>query len=83
MVLTLIFGAWLLWLVPGYLQTGWMHAKLALVALVLIYHFMCRHYMLAFREDRNTRSHVYYRWFNEMPTVVLLAIIILVVVKPF
>ncbi len=83
MVLTLLFGGWLLYLVPGYLYTGWMHAKLALVLLVVVYHFMCRHYMIQFREDRNTKSHVYFRLFNEMPTVVLLAIIILVVVKPF
>ncbi|HEY0961374.1 MAG TPA: protoporphyrinogen oxidase HemJ [Pseudomonadales bacterium] len=83
MVLTLLFGAWMVWLSPGYLLFGWMHAKLALVLLVVIYHFMCRHHMVAFREDRNTKSHVYFRWFNEAPTVVLLAIIILVVVKPF
>ena len=84
MVLTLLFGAWLEYL-RGFtdLQMGWMHAKLALVALVVAYHFMCRHYMIAFRDDRNTKSHVFFRWFNEAPTVVLLVIIILVVVKPF
>lgn len=83
MVLTLLFGGWLLWLFPGYLQTGWMHTKLLLVALLLGYHFMCRHYLHLFRDDRNTHSHGYYRWFNEVPTVLLIAIVILVVVKPF
>jgi protoporphyrinogen IX oxidase len=83
MVLTLVFGAWLLFLIPGYLRTGWMHAKIALVVLVVIYHHMCLYHMKQFREDRNTHSHVYFRWFNEAPTVVLLLIIILVVVKPF
>jgi putative membrane protein len=73
----------MLWLNPGFLQPGWMHAKLALVAVLLVYHFMCRHFMMLFRDDRNTRSHVYYRWFNEVPTVLLLAVVILVVVKPF
>ncbi len=83
MVLTLVFGAWMIFLNPGYLQAGWMHAKIALVVLVVIYHHLCLHHMKRFREDRNTHSHVYFRWFNEAPTVVLLLIIILVVVKPF
>jgi putative membrane protein len=83
MVLTLIFGAWMLYFYPGYVQQGWMQAKIALVVLVVIYHHMCLFHMKQFREDRNTHSHVYFRWFNEAPTVVLLLIIILVVVKPF
>jgi putative membrane protein len=84
MVLTLVFGVWLMYL-RGWvdLQMGWMHAKLALVALVVVYHHLCLYHMKRFREDRNTHSHVYFRWFNEAPTVVLLLIIILVVVKPF
>jgi putative membrane protein len=83
MVLTLVFGAWMLYFYPGFIQTGWMQAKIALVVLVVIYHHMCLYHMKQFREDRNTHSHVYFRWFNEAPTVVLLLIIILVVVKPF
>jgi putative membrane protein len=84
MVLTLLFGIWLEYL-RGWVdfQMGWMHAKLALVALVVVYHHLCLYHMKRFREDRNTHSHVYFRWFNEAPTVVLLLIIILVVVKPF
>jgi putative membrane protein len=60
-----------------------MHAKLALVALVVVYHHLCLYHMKRFREDRNAHSHVYFRWFNEAPTVVLLLIIILVEVQPF
>jgi putative membrane protein len=83
MVLTLVFGAWMLYFYPGFIRTGWMQAKIVLVALVVIYHHMCLYHMKQFRDDRNTHSHVYFRWFNEAPTVVLLLIIILVVVKPF
>lgn len=78
------FGLWLLIAyVPGYLQQGWLHAKLTLVALLIGYHFYCGHLVRVFREDRNTRSHVWFRWFNEAPVLVLIAVVILVVVKPF
>jgi protoporphyrinogen IX oxidase len=83
MVLTLLFGAWMIFLNPAYIQFGWMQAKIALVLLVVVYHHLCLYHMKRFREDRNTHSHVYFRWFNEAPTVVLLLIVILVVVKPF
>jgi putative membrane protein len=84
LVVTLVFGVWLYSFNPGYYaQSGWMHAKLACVALLLVYHGVCRHYLTLFREDRNTHSHVYYRWFNEFPVLLLIAIVILVVVRPF
>jgi len=83
MVLTLLFGAWMIFLNPAYIQLGWMQAKIALVALVVVYHHLCLYHMKRFREDKNTHSHIYFRWFNEAPTVVLLLIIILVVVRPF
>jgi len=84
LVATLVFGVWLYSFNPAYYaQSGWMHAKLAGVALLLVYHGMCRHYLTLFREDRNTHSHVYYRWFNEFPVLLLIGIVILVVVKPF
>ncbi|MAM70137.1 MAG: TIGR00701 family protein [Gammaproteobacteria bacterium] len=83
-VLTVIFGLWLIFTnVAFYMQSGWMHAKLTLVLLLIIFHIMCWRYMLAFREDRNTHSHRFYRWFNEAPVLLLLLIIILVVIKPF
>jgi putative membrane protein len=78
--LTLVFGAWL-W---GYGVSGtWLHAKLVVVALALAYHVYCGKLLLDFRHDRNTRSHVWYRWFNEVPVVFLAAAIVLAVVKPF
>ena len=80
---TLIFGLWLLLKIPADLQAGWMHAKLALVLLLLGYHawlwVLCRR----FRGNRNARSHRFYRWINEVPALFLIAIVILVVVKPF
>lgn len=80
-VLTIAFGLWL-WL--GYGITGvWMHAKLAVVALTIAYHFWCWKILVAFKADRNTRTHRWYRLFNEIPVLFLVATIILVVVKPF
>jgi putative membrane protein len=80
-VLTIVFGLWL-WL--GYsVSGGWLHAKLALVAVLLGYHLWCGKLIRDFKENRNTRSHVWYRWFNEVPTVILVLAVILAVVKPF
>ena len=83
LVMTVVFGTWMVALVPDYLRNGWLHAKLALVVLLIAYHFACGHFLKQFRDDRNTRSHTYYRVFNELPVLLLLAIVILVVVKPF
>jgi putative membrane protein len=81
MVLTLGSGLWL-WLGYG-ITGGWLHVKVALVSLLVGYHFWLGKIRLAFARNKNTRSHVYYRWVNEMPTVLLVAIVVLVVVKPF
>jgi putative membrane protein len=81
MVLTLASGLWM-WLAYGY-SGGWLHAKVALVALLVAYHFWMRKYLGDFARDANTHSHVFYRWVNEAPTLLLIAIVILVVVKPF
>ncbi len=80
-VLTIASGAWL-WFGYGF-NGGWLHAKLALVAALITYHVYCGKLMLTFKHDRNRHSHVYYRWLNEVPTVLLVAIVILVAVKPF
>ena len=78
-VLTIIFGFWL-WF--GYGFTGaWLTIKVALVFLLVVYHLVCGMFMKEFREDRNTRSDVFYRWFNELPVFLLLGIIFLVVFK--
>ena len=81
MALTIALGTWL-WLGWGF-KGGWLHAKLALVALLLAHHFWLGHFVGVFARDANTRSHVFYRWINEVPLLYLVAIVILVVVKPF
>ena len=81
MIPALVFGVWL-WLGYGF-KGGWMHAKLALVVLTIGYHHACGSLLKKFENAANKRSHTWYRWFNEVPVVLLLAIVILVVVKPF
>ncbi|WP_019341355.1 protoporphyrinogen oxidase HemJ [Stutzerimonas stutzeri] len=84
MVATLAFGIGMIALNPALFSSGgWLHAKLALVALLIGYHHMCGAQLKRFARDENTRSHVFYRWFNEFPVLLLLAIVILVVIKPF
>jgi putative membrane protein len=73
-----------LWLWLGFGMSGaWLHAKLVLVALLLAYHWHCGRLVKTFAEGRNARGHVFYRWFNEFPVLILTAVVILVVVKPF
>jgi putative membrane protein len=79
-VLAVIFGLWL-WLGYG-ITGGWLHAKLVLVLMLIAYHLYCRRLLADFKHDRNRHSHVYYRWFNEIPVLILIAVVILVVVKP-
>ena len=79
--LTIVFGVWL-WLGYG-ISGGWLHAKLALVALLIAYHVYCGKLLADFKHDRNRHSHVWFRWFNELPVLVLVAVVLLVVVKPF
>lgn len=84
MVLTLVFGIWMLgdyaW--DLYKASAWLHIKLTLIALLVVYHFLCMKWMLAFKRDENTHSHIFYRWINEIPVLFLIAIIILATVKP-
>ena len=81
-VLTIVFGLWL-WL--GWFRgaSGWLHAKMALVGLLAAYHVWCGSLLRAFAAGRNRRSHVWLRWFNEVPVVILIATVLLVVLKPF
>lgn len=80
-VLTIAFGLWL-WQGYGF-SGGWLHAKLTLVALLVAYHVYCGKLMFDFKHDRNRHGHVFYRWLNELPVLLLVAVVILVVVKPF
>ncbi|MEZ5543502.1 MAG: CopD family protein [Pseudomonadota bacterium] len=84
-VLTAVFGLWLLadyaW--QAYRASGWLHAKLALVTALVVYHLYCLSIMRQFRAGTAQHSHVFYRWINEIPALLLIAIVLLVVVKPF
>jgi putative membrane protein len=80
-ILTVLFGAWL-WLGYG-ITGGWLHAKLALVVVLVAYHVYCGKLLGDFKRDRNRHGHVWYRWFNELPVLILIGVVILVVVKPF
>ena len=80
-VLALGFGLYL-WLIY-HISGGWLHAKLILVAGLIAYHLYCGKIMRDFKAGKNARSHVWYRWFNEAPVLILLVVVILVVVKPF
>ncbi len=82
-VLTIGFGVWL-WLGYGIgAGAGWLRAKLAVVLLLVAYHIWCAKLLADFKHDRNAKSHLWYRWFNELPAAFLFAAVILVVVKPF
>ncbi len=84
MVVAVGLGLWMLydyaWVVWSSMY--WLKIKLAIAVPLIAYHFYCGHLVRVFREDRNRRSHVFYRWFNEAPVLALLSMIILVVVKP-
>jgi protoporphyrinogen IX oxidase len=85
-VLTILTGIYLL--LDGSWKTAgagfwWMRLKLLLVGFLLVYVYYCWKYLRAFKMDRNQHHHVFYRWFNEVPTVILIAIIILAILKPF
>lgn len=82
-IVVVVLGVWL-WLFGGVHHTGhWIHAKVTLVAVLLIYHHYCMKLVKDFQNDQNRFSHVFYRWFNEFPVLVLIGAVILVIVKPF
>ena len=84
-IMTLFFGGWLLtyYSLEQLASMHWLHAKLSIVALLFIYHGYCGRLITQFKNNGNKHSHVFYRWFNEAPVLALVAIIILVIVKPF
>ena len=83
-IFTLVFGFWMLhdyaWAAFG--SHLWLQVKLVLLALLVVYHVYCGKLLFEFKHDRNQRSHVWYRWFNEAPVVLLIAIVLLAVLKP-
>ncbi|MSQ98798.1 MAG: protoporphyrinogen oxidase HemJ [Xanthomonadales bacterium] len=82
-LLSWLFGASMLFVLPALLGVGWMEVKLALVLVLTIYHFCCAAIVKQLARDDVRHSHVWYRWFNEFPTVILITVVILAVVKPF
>ena len=84
-ILTLIFGLCMLydyaWAAFGH--SHWLSIKLVLVFFLVVYHLYCGRLLKGFKYDNNHHSHVWYRWFNEIPVIFLLAIILLAVLKPF
>lgn len=79
--LAVVLGLWL-WFGYGF-AGGWLHAKTALVAILVVYHWHCGRVLKQFRAGGNARSHVWFRFYNELPVVILLIVLFLVVLKPF
>ena len=83
MIPALVLGLWL-WLLYGIGQQSiWLYLKLVLVVLLIGYHHVCKSLLKKFENGENTHSHIWYRWFNEIPVLGMIAVVILVVVKPF
>lgn len=82
-VLAVFTGLWLWLAYRDIFSGGWLHVKTTLVFILVAYHFYCGHLVKEFAADRNSRSHVWFRYFNEIPVLLLLVVVILVVVKPF
>ena len=84
-IITTILGIWLLleyaW--DAYQHSLWLSIKLILVGVIIVYHIYCGKLLIDFRNDRNRHGHVFYRWLNEFPVLLLIAIIVLITVKPF
>jgi putative membrane protein len=85
MIATIVFGGWLIsfYSEDALKSSHWLHAKLTLVALLIGYHFYCGRIIKQFKQDNNHKTHIYFRWFNELPVFALIGIVILAVVKPF
>ena len=84
MVLTLVFGLWMLYAYAwaAYGHAMWLHLKLTLIFVLVVYQLYCGHLLKVFAEDRNQHSHKWYRWFNEIPAVVMFIVIPVSVLKP-
>ncbi len=84
MMATWVFGLIMVYLGREvYFAQGWIHAKIALVVLLTIYHVLCGKFRLKLVDNPNYKSHIYWRWFNELPVFILIAVVFLVVLKPF
>ena len=82
-MLTAVFGIWLLMISPGLLTTGWLRLKLVLVVLLIAYHIWCTVIVGDFRQQKNQHTETWFRWFNEVPALLLIAVVLLAILKPF
>lgn len=82
-VVTIALGLWLWGSQYHWESMGWLHAKLSLVVVLILYHVHAGKLLADFKHDRNTRGHVFYRWYNEFPVLILIGIVVLAVVRPF
>ena len=80
-VLAVALGFWL-WFGYGF-GGGWLHAKTALIAILAVYHWHCGRVLKQFQDANNNKTHIWYRFYNELPVVILLIVLFLVVLKPF
>ncbi|MDA9832307.1 CopD family protein [Gammaproteobacteria bacterium] len=80
-VVTVLSGLFLLYLMPSWLNQAWMQVKLTFVFLLIIYHVICWRYLTHFLHDANRHSSLFFRWFNELPTIALLVVVVSVVIK--
>lgn len=80
---TLLSGVWLIILEPSWLSGGWLHAKILIVLLLVAYHYSLYRFLVAFRENRCLKSGKFFRAYNEVPTLAIIFITILVIIKPF
>ncbi len=84
-IISLITGLWLLYgyVLVTYPGGWWLHIKLICAGLLFVYQGFCYKYLMDFKHERNKHSHKFYRWFNEIPAILLIIIIVMVVVQPF
>lgn len=78
-----LLGVWMIWLNPVLLHAGWLHAKLCMIAALWVYHIYLNYLRHQFALNQNQHDHVFYRWINEIPTLVLLIVVPLTIIKPF
>ncbi|HYD71389.1 protoporphyrinogen oxidase HemJ [Azospirillum sp.] len=83
MIASWVFGIWMLILIPEWFKQGWLHAKLSFVVVLTVSHMLMARWRRAFEEDRNTHPQRFFRIWNEVPTLLMIGIVIFVIVKPF
>lgn len=82
-IATLLCGSGMIYKNPALLEQSWMQIKILLLMLLVTYHLVCGRMVRSFAENRNLRSHIFYRWFNEVPVLLLIGIVMLAVLRPW